>query len=274
MEKALEFIKAIGVPESVIKQIQDSTADTDITALLPETETHFSNYYKEKLKDEIHKAGKGAAYSEAITAIRKKAGLTTQEIEGKKFEEVVELMNERIIEKAGNKGAVEELNRLKQELIDAQNEKKKYDEEIIPSLKAEKESAITEYKKRQVIMSEVNKHKLVGASNYIIPGFTADLLSKYKVEFDANDNPIITDINGAKVYDDKKKELSLSEIIINEGKASNIFAVSNAGEGQQQQQQQQQQQANPNVKAGSQAEQRMQKAKERIAEQRTLAGIK
>ena len=273
MEKALEFIKAIGVPESVIKQIQDSTADTDITALLPETETHFSNYYKEKLKDEIHKAGKGAAYSEAITAIRKKAGLTTQEIEGKKFEEVVELMNERIIEKAGNKGAVEELNRLKQELIDAQNEKKKYDEEIIPSLKAEKESAITEYKKRQVIMSEVNKHKLVGASNYIIPGFTADLLSKYKVEFDANDNPIITDINGAKVYDDKKKELSLSEIIINEGKASNIFAVSNAGEGQQQQQQQQQQ-ANPNVKAGSQAEQRMQKAKERIAEQRTLAGIK
>lgn len=270
MEKALEFIKALGVPESVVKQIQDATDDTDITALLPEVESHFTTYYKERLKDEIHKAGKGAAYSEAITAIRKKAGLTAQEIEGKKFEEVVELMSDKIIEKAGNKGAVEELNRLKQELIDAQNSIKKYDEEVIPALKSEKESAINEYRKQQAITSEVNKHKLVGAPNYILPGFTADLMKKYKVEIDEIGNAIVTDLNGAKVYNDKKQELTLADIVVMEGKASNIFAVSNG---------------DPNPPAptpapapapagGSQAQRRLDEARQRANEQRTLAGIK
>jgi hypothetical protein len=47
---------------------------------------------------------------------------------------------------------------------------------------------------------------------------------------DESNNVILTDLNGAKVYDDKKKELSLTDALVLEGKTAGIFAVSNAGD--------------------------------------------
>lgn len=273
MSKQLEFIKALGVPDSVVTALESADDNTDITALLPEVDTHFTNYYKDKVKDEIHKTGKGAAYSEAITAIRKKAGLTTAEVEGKKFEEIVDLLSEKITEKVGNKGAVEELNRLKQELIDAQNNLKKYDEDIIPALKSEKESAIAEYRKEQVIISEVNKHKLIGAPNYIVPSFVNDIKSKYKIDFDEQGKLIVTDKNGSKVYDDKKKELNLNEIVILEGKSAGIFAQSN-GESQTQTKEAERKEDPNTPHLTGQAKERIAKARKHIEEMKAKAGIK
>lgn len=226
MNKAIEFLQKIGTPAEVITSLESAEESTDLTELVSKTETHFTGFYKEKVKDEIHKASKGAAYNEMITSIRKQYGLTAQEVEGKKFDEVLKIADIKLTEKVGAKDAVEEINRMKQELIDKDNKIKEYDQVIIPNIISEKETEIAENQRKQLIVTELNNHKLIGATNYIIPAFTQDLLKQYKVSNDG----VITDMNGAKVFDSQKKELSLTDVIIMEGKKAGIFAQSNGGE--------------------------------------------
>jgi hypothetical protein len=81
-----------------------------------------------------------------------------------------------------------------------------------------------------MIATGLQKQKIIGSPEYVIPGFTTYFLSKYKVDFDEQGKEIFTDINGAKVYNDKKQEMTLEDALLLEGKAKNIFAVSNAGD--------------------------------------------
>ena len=60
-------------------------------------------------------------------------------------------------------------------------------------------------------------------------------------EVDENDEPVLTDLYGAKVYGADKKELTLSQAIIMEGKEAKIFKESNADQNQNQGQQNQNQ---------------------------------
>jgi hypothetical protein len=232
MSKAIEFLKTIGVPEDVVTAIESANDETDLSSLVDLTENHFTNYYKERVKDEIHKAGKGSAYAEAKNFVKKQFALTEAEIKELDFQGVLKLVNDRVSEKSGNKDLLEQLNQAKQTIIDYENRVKDFEETVIPSIKSESESAIRSFKVNQAIQSEVSKHPLIGASQYVVPGFTSDFNKKYKVEVDDSGTAIVTDLNGAKVYDKNKKELTLSELIVIEGKESKIFKESNGGEPQ------------------------------------------
>lgn len=232
MSKAIEFLKLMGVPDEVVTSIESADDQTDLSGFVESTETHFTNYYKERVKDEIHKAGKGSAYAEAKNFVKKQFGLTEAEIKELDFQGVLKLVNDRVSEKSGNKEVLEQLNNAKQTIIDYENKVKEFEESVIPSIKSESENAIRSFKVNQAIQSEVSKHPLIGASQYVVPGFTSDFNKKYKVEVDDIGNAIVTDLNGAKVYDKNKKELTLSELIVIEGKESKIFKESNGGEPQ------------------------------------------
>ena len=143
---------------------------------------------------------------------------------------------------------------------------------MIPTLKGQAQTELKQFKINQVITSELTKHKINGAPNYVLPGFTNDFLKKYKVDLDESNNVILTDLNGAKVYDDKKKELSLTDALVLEGKTAGIFAVSNADD-----------KPNPNPapapkgepnKPLTRAEQNLLKAQQHLEKQRTLSGSK
>jgi hypothetical protein len=227
MSKAIEFLKLMGVPEDVVTSIESADDQTDLSGFVESTETHFTNYYKERVKDEIHKAGKGSAYAEAKNFVKKQFGLTEAEIKELDFQGVLKLVNDRISEKSGNKEVLEQLNNAKQTIIDYENKVKEFEESVIPSIKNESENAIRTFKVNQAIQSEVSKHPLIGASQYVVPGFTSDFNKKYKVDVDDSGNAVVTDLNGAKVYDKNKKELTLSELIVLEGKEAKIFKESN-----------------------------------------------
>jgi hypothetical protein len=107
MSKAIEFLKTIGVPEDVITSIETANDETDLSSLVDLTENHFTNYYKERVKDEIHKAGKGSAYAEAKNFVKKQFGLTEAEIKELDFQGVLKLVNDRVSEKSGNKDLLE-----------------------------------------------------------------------------------------------------------------------------------------------------------------------
>jgi hypothetical protein len=234
MSNIKKFLQTIGIPEQVITALE--TADTDeaydITPNVQATEAHLESFYKDKVKDEIHKAGKGAGFAEAITFVKKTFGLTEAEIKEYKgdFSKVLELVQTKTQDKSGDKEKIEQINQLKQQVIDFENKVKTYEEETIPGLKNQTQSELKQFKINQVITSELQKHKINGAPNYVLPGFTNDFLKKYKVDLDETNNPILTDLNGAKVYDDKKKELTLNDALILEGKTAGIFALSNADE--------------------------------------------
>lgn len=232
MLKAIEFIKSLGVPESVISALESADDTFDVSESVQSTEEHFVNFYKEKVKDEIHKAGKGAGYAEATTAVKKIFSLTEAEIKDVKgdFSKVLELAQGKLSDKSGNKELVEQVNNLKQQVIDYENKVKEYDENVIPNLKIQAQAEVKESKTKGMIATGLQKQKIIGSPEYVIPGFTTYFLSKYKVDFDEQGKEIFTDINGAKVYNDKKQEMTLEDALILEGKAKNIFAVSNAGD--------------------------------------------
>jgi oligoendopeptidase F len=233
MSKIIEFLQSIGTPTEVIATLEASDDSTDITALVEQTEAHFNNFYVEKVKDEIHKKGKGAGFSEAITFAKKAFGLTEAEIKEIKgdISKVYELAVNKLSEKVGNKEAIEQINQYKQQLIDFENKVKTYEEELIPSVKAEADNRISQFKVNSAIQSELVKHPLIGASQYVVPGFTQDFTKKYKVSVDDNGQATVTDLNGAKVFGQDKKELTLNDLIIKEGKEAKIFKESNgAGE--------------------------------------------
>jgi len=227
MSKSIEFLKLIGVPEQTITALESADETTDITGLVEETETHFTTFYKEKVKDEIHKQAKGSAFAEAKTFVKKVFGLTEAEVKELDLSAVLKLAHDRLAEKTGNKEATDQINSLRQQLIDFENKVKSYEEETIPSIKASAESEVRSFKIGQAIQSEVMKHSLVGTPKYVVPGFISDILKKYKVELSEDGTPVVTHPDGGKVFGKDKKELSLSDIIILEGKESKIFAESN-----------------------------------------------
>ena len=229
MSKAIEFLKLIGVPEQTITALESAEEATDITGLVDETETHFTNFYKEKVKDDIHKSAKGSAFAEAKTFAKKTFGLTEAEVKDLDLSAVFKLAHDRLSEKTGNKEATEQINTLRQQLIDFENKVKTYEEETIPGIKASAENEVRSYKIGQAIQSEVMKHTLVGTPKYVVPGFTSDILKKYKVDVNEDGEAVVTHPDGGKVFGKDKKELSLSEIIILEGKESKIFAESHGG---------------------------------------------
>jgi len=274
MSKAIEFIKSLGVPESVISALESADDTFDVSESVQSTEDHFVNFYKEKVKDEIHKAGKGAGYAEATTAVKKIFSLTEAEIKDVKgdFSKVLELAQGKLSDKSGNKELVEQVNTLKQQVIDYENKVKEYDENVIPNLKIQAQAEVKESKTKGMIATGLQKQKITGSPEFVIPGFTTYFLSKYKVDFDEQGKEIFTDINGAKVYNDKKQEMTLEDALILEGKAKNIFAVSNADD-----------KPNPNPapapkgepnKPMTRAEQNLLKAEQHLEKQRTLSGSK
>ena len=275
MSKAIEFIKSLGVPESVISALESADDTFDVSESVQSTEDHFVNFYKEKVKDEIHKAGKGAGYAEATTAVKKIFSLTEAEIKDVKgdFSKVLELAQGKLSDKSGNKELVEQVNTLKQQVIDYENKVKEYDENVIPNLKIQAQAEVKESKTKGMIATGLQKQKITGSPEFVIPGFTTYFLSKYKVDFDEQGKEIFTDINGAKVYNDKKQEMTLEDALILEGKAKNIFAVSNADD-----------KPNPNpapapqkgepAKPMTRAEQNLLKAEQHLEKQRTLSGSK
>ena len=89
MSKAIEFLKLMGVPDDVVTSIESADDQTDLSGFVESTETHFTNYYKERVKDEIHKAGKGSAYAEAKNFVKKQFGLTEAEIKELDFQGVL-----------------------------------------------------------------------------------------------------------------------------------------------------------------------------------------
>jgi hypothetical protein len=275
MSKAIEFIKSLGVPESVISALETADDTFDVSESVQSTEEHFVNFYKEKVKDEIHKAGKGAGYAEATTAVKKIFSLTEAEIKDVKgdFSKVLELAQGKLSDKSGNKELVEQVNTLKQQVIDYENKVKEYDENVIPTLKGQAQTELKQFKINQVITSELTKHKINGAPNYVLPGFTNDFLKKYKVDLDDSNNVILTDLNGAKVYDDKKKELSLTDALVLEGKTAGIFAVSNAGDPPAPNPAPAPSKGEP-AKAMTRAEQNILRAEQHLEKQRTLSGSK
>lgn len=228
--KAIEFLKSIGTPTEVIEALEASDDSTDISPLVEQTESHFANFYTEKVKDEIHKKGKGAGFSEAITYAKKVFGLTEAEIKEIKGDitKVYELALNKLSEKVGNKEAIEQINQYKQQLIDFENRVKQYEDEVIPAVKADADNRINQFKVNSAIQSELVKHPLIGASQYVVPGFTQDFTKKYKVSVDDNGQTVVTDLNGAKVFGKDKKELTLNELIVLEGKEAKIFKESNA----------------------------------------------
>ena len=232
MSKAIEFLKSIGTPTEVIEALEASDDSTDISPLVEQTESHFANFYTEKVKDEIHKKGKGAGFSEAITYAKKVFGLTEAEIKEIKGDitKVYELALNKLSEKVGNKEAIEQINQYKQQLIDFENRVKQYEDEVIPAVKADADNRINQFKVNSAIQSELVKHPLIGASQYVVPGFTQDFTKKYKVSVDDNGQTVVTDLNGAKVFGKDKKELTLNELIVLEGKEAKIFKESNAGD--------------------------------------------
>jgi hypothetical protein len=275
MSKAIEFIKSLGVPESVVSALESADDTFDVSESVQSTEDHFVNFYKEKVKDEIHKAGKGAGYAEATTAVKKIFSLTEAEIKDVKgdFSKVLELAQGKLSDKSGNKELVEQVNTLKQQVIDYENKVKEYDENVIPNLKIQAQAEVKESKTKGMIATGLQKQKITGSPEFVIPGFTTYFLSKYKVDFDEQGKEIFTDINGAKVYNDKKQEMTLEDALILEGKAKNIFAVSNADD-----------KPNPNpapapqkgepAKPMTRAEQNLLKAEQHLEKQRTLSGSK
>jgi hypothetical protein len=275
MSKAIEFIKSLGVPESVVSALESADDTFDVSESVQATEDHFVNFYKEKVKDEIHKAGKGAGYAEATTAVKKIFSLTEAEIKDVKgdFSKVLELAQGKLSDKSGNKELVEQVNTLKQQVIDYENKVKEYDENVIPTLKGQAQTELKQFKINQVITSELTKHKINGAPNYVLPGFTNDFLKKYKVDLDESNNVILTDLNGAKVYDDKKKELSLTDALVLEGKTAGIFAVSNADDKPNPSPAPAPQKGEP-AKPMTRAEQNLLKAQQHLDKQRTLSGSK
>jgi hypothetical protein len=98
-------------------------------------------------------------------------------------------------------------------------------------------------------------------------------LKKYKVDLDESNNVILTDLNGAKVYDDKKKELSLTDALVLEGKTAGIFAVSNADDKPNPSPAPAPQKGEP-AKPMTRAEQNLLKAQQHLDKQRTLSGSK
>ena len=126
MSKAIEFLKLMGVPEDVVTSIESADDQTDLSGFVESTETHFTNYYKERVKDEIHRAGKGSAYAEAKNFVKKQFGLTEAEIKELDFQGVLKLVNDRISEKSGNKEVLEQLNNAKQTIIDYENKVKEF----------------------------------------------------------------------------------------------------------------------------------------------------
>ena len=230
MSKAIEFLKSIGVPEQTITALESADEATDITTLVDDTENHFTNFYKEKVKDEIHKSAKGSAFAEAKTFAKKTFGLTEAEVKDLDLSAVFKLAHDRLSEKTGNKEATEQINTLRQALIDYENKVKQYEEETIPGIKANAENEVKSYKIGQAIQTEVMKHNILGTPKYVIPGFTSEILKKYKVELAEDNTPIVTYPDGGKVFSKDKKELSLADVIILEGKESKIFAESNGGQ--------------------------------------------
>jgi hypothetical protein len=275
MSKTIEFIKSLGVPEQVITALESADDTFDVSESVQATEDHFVNFYKEKVKDEIHKAGKGAGYAEATTAVKKIFSLTEAEIKDVKgdFSKVLELAQGKLSDKSGNKELVEQVNTLKQQVIDYENKVKEYDENVIPTLKIQAQAEVKESKIKGMIATGLQKQKIIGSPEYVVPGFTKDFLSKYKIDFDEQGKEIFTDLNGAKVYNDKKQEMTWEDALILEGKAKNIFAVSNADD-----------KPNPNpapapqkgepAKPMTRAEQNILKAQQHLEKQRTLSGSK
>jgi hypothetical protein len=105
-----------------------------------------------------------------------------------------------------------------------------------------------------------------------VPGFTSDFNKKYKVDVDDSGNAVVTDLNGAKVYDKNKKELTLSELIVLEGKEAKIFKESNGDP-------QPQKQGNPTptspapAPAKNQVSKWQQEQAERVAQMKQRAGL-
>jgi len=238
MKHIEQFLKKIGVPSSTISKLQ---GEEEIN--VEEFATAYKDSFKDVLQNDpdfiqpIKDEVRGTELSKIEHKIKKTFALESDEIKGKKFDEIISLAFEKT--KSTTAGSADELQT---KLMELSKENKRLLEEVIPAKEAEASNQIKTFKKDLALRSTLSKKSLIVSPEVVLPAIQSYLSSQYEIDvLDSGELDVKTKTGLKPLNQDGTKALSFDEILDNHLTSLQVIKQSNAG--------QQQQTAKPNAAA-------------------------
>lgn len=233
-----EILTALGLPDTIDK-VEDLVAASEKRFVVRD-KAHEDEAVRNKLYGDISREHEGAFI--------KAFGIEKGEIEGKKFKEIIGIGAQKMTDKMkaleetagkGNDEKVKELSGKLEKVTGQLNEYKGNVEKLInekTELQNSYEGKLKGIKTATIYQAERQKLPFAdGLPKAALVGFDAIINSKYKIDVDDKDNPIVTDINGKQIPNPKQTGvyLNLKEVLDMELEEQGLKKKNNLPAGQQ-----------------------------------------
>lgn len=210
-----EVLKAVGLPEDIgtIEKI----VEKHNSLFLPLADAHTDERVVEKITGKI--------FGGLTTAAKRQFGLTNEEIKDKKFEDIMAMGTEKLSKKIKDlesTGSDEKVKNLTSELEKVKGQSQQYQTELekVVKEKGDLETSFNTKLKEHKISGIVKEAKgklsfADGVPEVARLGFDSLVASKYKIDLDEKENPIVTDLEGKRIKNPTKSGafLSIDEVL-------------------------------------------------------------
>lgn len=223
MKKSLliAMLVGMGISKANAEKIAATTPEDGGTMDQPEIDTLIASWKQEQIAlmenepaivDKIKSAEKSRHYSEFERKVKQTFGLTSEEIAGKKFDEIIALAKQK-----AQVGGDKTLTDLQEEIVKLTNEKKELEDVKIPAIRAEVDTH-----KKQISISQKLRSKIPNSEDAIrIPYETAvklvngDISELYDLDED-DKGEIVIKVKGTGLFPKTKdgtKLLTIDDVI-------------------------------------------------------------
>lgn len=233
MEEIKKFLLKIGAGDEVINALTADTLPEDFD--MDKSVKEFKSKQGDLLKNDpdfinpIKKEIRGKELATAENKLKRVFGLTPEEMEDKKYEEILEIAKSKGSAKPADTS--EEMERLQAELLTANNRVKEFEDVILPEAKAAAQNEINSYFKSNKIKDLVSSHSLIIDANAILPAVLSDLDANYNITLGDDKSLVVKTKDGTDPLNaDKTAKVTLEQIIQSKLEAFNAIKKSNAGE--------------------------------------------
>ena len=226
MKNVETLLKKIGIPSDAIAKITSDDAELNLDEIVANFRTTQREVLKndsefiQPIKDEI----RGEQFAKIEHKIKKKFGLTPDEIKDKKFEEIVDVAFEK-----SSKSSASSAEELQSKLIELTNENKRLIEEVIPAKESESKNAIKSFKRESILSSILSKKNLIVSPEVIVPAVKSYLDNNFNLDLDEGSNSIVikTKQNLNPLNADGTKILTFEEVLDGHLQTLNVVKQSN-----------------------------------------------
>lgn len=212
MKNLEAFLKKIGLTNESIKKL-NSDEEVNIDEIYKSYQTQIRNAmsndpeFIQPIRDEI----RGTELSKVEHKIKKTFALEPNEIQGKKFDEIVALAFEKTMNKASSSSSEEIQNKL----IELSKENKRLLEEVIPAKEAESKDFIKKYQLTAIQQAKLASKKLLVGMNVAIPAIEAKIKElKWNLDIDPDGQVQVKTSEGLNVLaKDGTKVMSYDDVL-------------------------------------------------------------